>query len=446
MAIIRRIFNIILITAAANAVLLAAWYQIKPGSQILMYVAAALVILFVSIFPARVRNSVRRLRSIKKGHELIIIFSVTFLLNTAANIAAGVLLLPDTIKWWVLVINGAAGLLAALVLLIGALSRVFLTSLQLGIKWRVLIFLFWWVPVVNVFLLHKVSRLIRLEYELESVKNELNETRTESEICKTKYPILMVHGVFFRDFRYFSYWGRIPKELKRNGAFIHLGEQQSASSVRDSAAELAEKIEKIVTQTGCEKVNIIAHSKGGLDSRYAVSCLGMDKYVATLTTVNTPHRGCMFADHLLKKAPEGLKNGLARKYNAALKKLGDKDPDFIAAITDLTAESCKRINEEAPDREGVRYRSVASKMNSWTGGKFPLNFSHLIVSPHDGENDGLVSVESARWGEDFRLLTVRGNRGISHGDMIDLNRENIPGFDIREFYVDLVRELKAMGA
>jgi triacylglycerol lipase len=36
-------------------------------------------------------------------------------------------------------------------------------------------------------------------------------------------------------------------------------------------------------------------------------------------------------------------------------------------------------------------------------------------------------------------------RGISHADMIDLNRENISGFDVREFYVQLVADLKRRG-
>ena len=57
-------------------------------------------------------------------------------------------------------------------------------------------------------------------------------------------------------------------------------------------------------KTGCGKVNIIAHSKGGLDSRYAISKLGSDKYVASLTTINTPHHGCLFAEYLLNTAPE----------------------------------------------------------------------------------------------------------------------------------------------
>jgi triacylglycerol lipase len=54
-------------------------------------------------------------------------------------------------------------------------------------------------------------------------------------------------------------------------------------------------------------------------------------------------------------------------------------------------------------------------------------------------------VEAARWGSAFTLLEPPENRGISHGDMIDLNRENIDGFDVREFYVGLVASLKERG-
>ena len=43
------------------------------------------------------------------------------------------------------------------------------------------------------------------------------------------------------------------------------------------------------------------------------------------------------------------------------------------------------------------------------------------------------------------FLTTNTKRGISHGDMIDLNRENIAEFDVREFYVQLVNMLKVHG-
>ena len=58
----------------------------------------------------------------------------------------------------------------------------------------------------------------------------------------------------FRDIRFFNYWGRIPKELEKNGATIYYGEQQSALGVAESAAEISERIKKIINETGCEKV------------------------------------------------------------------------------------------------------------------------------------------------------------------------------------------------
>ena len=84
-------------------------------------------------------------------------------------------------------------------------------------------------------------------------------------------------------------------------------------------------------------------------------------------------------------------------------------------------------------------------MNGAFSGRFPLNMSYPMVKHFDGANDGLVSVDSMKWGGNFIYLTVPDGRGISHGDMIDLNRENISGFDMREFYVKLVHDLKEMG-
>ena len=323
--------------------------------------------------------------------------------------------------------------------------RVYLTSVQLGLKHRVLAALCGWIPFVNIWYLAKIIRITSDEVEFETEKWELDAVRAESEVCKTKYPILMVHGVFFRDYRYVNYWGRIPKELMRNGATVYYGQQQSAASVEDSGRELAQRIRQIVDETGCEKVNIIAHSKGGLDSRAAIAHFGMAPYVATLTTINTPHRGCIFAEYLLGKVPEAARQKIAAAYNSTMKKLGDEDPDFLAAVTDLTESACLARNQVTPDDPDVVYESVMSYCEKAVHGKFPLNMTHPIVKHFDGRNDGLVSVESAKWGERFTLLEPTGKRGISHGDVVDLNRENISGFDIREFYVNLAANLKQRG-
>jgi triacylglycerol lipase len=54
---------------------------------------------------------------------------------------------------------------------------------------------------------------------------------------------------------------------------------------------------------------------------------------------------------------------------------GDENPDFLAAVRDLTASSCKKLNDMVPDAPGIFYQSVGSKLNKASGGKFPLNFS-----------------------------------------------------------------------
>ena len=241
-----------------------------------------------------------------------------------------------------------------------------------------------------------------------------------------------------------NYWGRISKELTKNGAEIYYGRQQSSNSVCKSAEELKENILKIINDTGCEKVNIIAHSKGGLDARYAISCLGLSNYVASLTTINTPHRGCRYVDFLLNKIPDGFKNYIARKYNKTFIKLGDKNPDFLSGVTDLTEEKCSEFNKNVTDIDGVLYQSVTSKMKNMFSAGFPLNMGYVFAKIFDGENDGLVGVSSAKWGNFLGTLTA-GRKGISHGDVVDLTRRDIKGYDVCEFYVELVKKLKERG-
>ena len=322
---------------------------------------------------------------------------------------------------------------------------VYLTSTQLGVKLRIIGIICGMMPIANLVVLFFIIKTTTAECLFETEKERINAQRKGLKVCATKYPILLVHGVFFRDTKYFNYWGRIPRELEINGASIFYGNHSSAASVADSAAELKERIDEILAQAGADKVNIIAHSKGGLDCRYAIAKLGIADRVASLTTVNTPHKGCLFADHLLTKIPINIKDKVARAYNSALKKFGEAEPDFLAAVGDLTDVSCNRLNDELPAPEGIYCQSIGSVLTKATGGKFPLNFSYPLVKHFSGENDGLVSVDSFEWGERFTLLKNSKKRGISHGDMIDLNRENIDGFDVREFYVNLVGELKNKG-
>ncbi len=136
---------------------------------------------------------------------------------------------------------------------------------------------------------------------------------------------------------------------------------------------------------------------------------------------------------------------IARRYNGALLIMGDKQPDFCRAVADLTVAACTERNACLPDAPTVFYQSISSRMRGMTAAPFPLCLTHLLVRCFSADNDGLVDVASAEWGSTYQVLEPKGRRGISHGDMIDLYRKNIRGFDVREFYVGLVKNLKERG-
>lgn len=414
-------------------------------SKIIWGIVLTIFFIALNVSPSFVNRNlpIRRLRICADGCELLILF--LFSTGASALYLLGILSshLDNDIKGWI--INLLMVILIESVVFWNGIIRVYCTSFQIGLKWRIIGITCGWIPIIHLFTLGKIISIASRESKFESEKVIINSKRENDKLCSTKYPILLVHGVFFRDYKYFNYWGRIPKELERNGAILYYGNHQSASSVADSAEELAVRIKQVIEESGYEKVNIIAHSKGGLDCRYAISALGMNSRVASLTTINTPHRGCIFADYLLDKIPQSVKDKVALGYNVTLKKIGDEQPDFISAVNDLTASACVYLNEKLKDLPDVYYQSVGSKLNHASEGRFPLNFSTRLVKYFDGPNDGLVAESSFEWGECYTFITTEGNRGVSHGDMIDLNRENIRDFDVREFYVNLVHDLKKKG-
>ncbi len=432
------LFCAVLIFIAANTYLLSAYYPFpRPLAVLFFLVANALPLVSFRRYPKF------KFRVCNHGLACLKIF----LLSTAGTVALQLYALCSSLYAnWVKALLGIllCTLVEALIFWNGILC-VYLTSVQLGIKLRILGAVFGMIPPVNLYFLGKIIHTVSAEITCETALHERNLARRDEQVCHTKYPLLLVHGVFFRDSVNFNYWGRIPKELLANGATVFYGNHQSAASIAASAGELAERIKQIVAETGCEKVNIIAHSKGGLDCRYAIEHCGIADCVASLTTINTPHRGCQFADYLLEKVSSSVKEKVALTYNKVLHKIGDPNPDFLAAVSDLTSERVRALTDSLPVPEGIYCQSVGSKLNRTTGGKFPLNFSYPLVKYFDGANDGLVGEDSFRFGETYTFLTTTGKRGISHGDVIDLNRENIRGFDVREWYIKLVQELKEKG-
>ncbi len=407
---------------------------------------AAVVILSVLhlIFPLRPARPAKGLRIALCHHGLIQLrlFWIGFVLSTVYHIAL-FFALPQTdrsIFYWSLLLS--FGLLA--LTYVNGVFFVSVSSLYLGIQGRLRLLAFGWIPFANLCFLWGP-----METVAEEVDNFVIRAKWKAEQpCATRYPILLVHGVFFRDSHWFNYWGRIPGALSDAGAKIYYGNHPSAMSVEKSGKWLSERIQQIVATTGCEKVNIIAHSKGGLDCRYALTYCDAAPYVASLTTVNSPHAGCAFADALLKKASEKVRLAVSGAYNKTLSKLGDEDPDFLEAVTDLTVERCALRNAsyaENPLPPEIYCQSFGTVMKRGRGGVFPLNFTYHLAKYYQGANDGLVGVDSFPFGERSTLIQVKGKHGLSHADIVDLYRKNSDHFDVLDFYIRMVEELKNKG-
>lgn len=444
---IKKLFVIFYIPAAANIPLLI-YYYYKNGGNILLLVLISMMVFilwgYINIFPYKKEKYARkRLRIMMGGRALCFYSFYGFLAQIGIIVFLYPLLREKINNSEILWFNGLYALGINFFLFFNGIIRIFFTSKWLSFRKRVLLILTIWIPFINILVLFYILRIIKWEYEFECYKVSLRETRAESDMCKTKYPIILVHGVGFRDFRHFNYWGRIPRELIRYGASIYYGNQEAFGTIEYNGEDIKKKILEVIEKTGCEKVNIIAHSKGGLDSRYAISILGMDKYTASLTTISTPHRGCLFVDKMCR-LPEKLHRGVAKFYDNMFKRLGDKNPDFYGATHQFTTHNSKEFNEKVIDSPEVYYQSYISVMKDCLSDVL-LTIPYCFIKKVDEENDGLVSISSAKWGNFKGVIRNKYHRGISHGDIIDLKRQDYKGFDVIEFYIQLVSELKEMG-
>lgn len=440
------------IPAALNFPLLCGWllrtevfsaYQ-RVWSMVLLCILIFYLWVRLNVFPIMDgRNTGLRLKAMIGGSTIL----YSHIYGTLVEIVIAVLCILYRerlgINGWLLTFDVVYGFGCCLFLFFNGILRVFLTSKRLSILRRVLILLVLWIPVVNWVMWYYTARLVREEYEYAYEKKLLEATRQDSEMCKTKYPLILVHGIAFRDSRYFNYWGRIPRALYQKGATIYYGNQEALGTIEYNAQDIRACIEKVIEETGAPKVNIIAHSKGGLDARYAISVLGMGDRVASLTTMCTPHRGCKFAD-TATKVPLPIYRVIARAFDKVFGKYGDKNPDFYTATKQFCTAPSAAFNERVLDVPGVYYQSYASVMKGFFSDSL-LCIPYFFIRRCDGDNDGLVSVESAMWGNFKGTFRNRYRRGISHGDMIDLKREDYKGFDVVETYLGIVAELKSMG-
>ncbi len=324
---------------------------------------------------------------------------------------------------------------------------------------------------------------------------ELNdiETKSDASLCSTlgffcpadpifpnpngdatRHPIVLAHGFNGSPD---NEWGVNPliiDALEDDGHQVYIAQVSPFKSVSIRGTELADEIDRALAQFDAEKVNIIAHSMGGLDSRFAISSLGYDDRVASLVTISTPHGGSYVADAALGLIPgllDDAVNFVVELYAGFItsEELAN-DSDLRAAFTSLAESNAAAFAAENPDADGVYYQSWAGLSNV---GRIALDSD---IAPcvadggamhlSDGErdfmdlrlvlgaaivahgtallaNDGMTTVESARWG-DFKGC-IPADHYDEIGQVGDVGPQRATGFDAAAFFRTIAFDLAQRG-
>jgi len=273
-----------------------------------------------------------------------------------------------------------------------------------------------------------------------------------STSCKTKYPIVMAHGMgaTTKILGIIDYWNRIPGALRDEGATVYITSVNCMDSTANKAQAFKTQFLQIKAVTGAAKLNVIGHSHGTIYTRYAISNLGLYPYVASHTSIAGPHRGSVIADVILGIIPNPCQPLVGAALDFVYAWLfGDTNPNSLQNGRDVTRSyMINTFNPNTPNMSGIYYQSAAAKIkmmaidarNWYFIGTWP------ILLAVEGANDGLVSVNSAKWGT-FRG-TYEGawySAGVDHLNIVDQPFGITPGFDAPKFYQDLVADLKNRG-
>jgi len=265
-------------------------------------------------------------------------------------------------------------------------------------------------------------------------------------------PIILAHGIARFDILirsdndletdHLNYWKNIRKILKEKNYVSHHTHVGWAGNVNKRAEALADQVRAYIGDNHFTKVNIVAHSMGGLDARVAIAKFGLAPHIASLTTLHTPHHGSTFADW-------GFETGAAGLFTRLLELTGIDAEGF----KDLTTTACETRNRELDDFEnkninGIKYFTYAGYQSA-DNIFLPLIPSYKIIKKREGRNDGLVSVRSAMWKKEFCCgidnfdhLNVLGWWDISEKDYIFGGKSRMAfEEEIKNFYFALASRL-----
>jgi triacylglycerol lipase len=252
----------------------------------------------------------------------------------------------------------------------------------------------------------------------------LRRVRRASGRVGPRHPVVLLHGLLGFDELVLgptrvAYFRGLTERLRRVGADVHRPRVSRTAAIAARGAQLAARIEALPAK----RVNVIAHSMGGLDARWAIARLGLAERVASLVTIGTPHRGSPLAD---------LGAGLGEKLG--VRRVLDGLGMDVAAFQDLTTPRMAAFNRKVRDARGVWYASVVAHADGWSTSPL-LWATHRYLSARAGPNDGLVPLASQAWGE--VLLKLEADHFAQIGWSLR--------FDAAELFEEILRELRARG-
>jgi len=206
-----------------------------------------------------------------------------------------------------------------------------------------------------------------------------------------RHPLVLVHGILGFDSIGVGkvkqhYFRGVAHALEAIGVKCYVPRLPALGSVPERAERLAAYIRALPEP----RVNIVAHSMGGLDARYAISRLGLGDKVASLVTVGTPHHGSPLADLAAEGPARWVREWFARVGTPS------------EAVEWLTTHSAARFNSDVPDDPRVLYASVVCRAPSGLWRSNPLLVpTHMYLRKRSGTNDGVVPTDSQKWGHIF---------------------------------------------
>jgi len=270
-----------------------------------------------------------------------------------------------------------------------------------------------------------------------------------SENCDTKFtrnPIVLMHGMGGFDSAFFNlvnYFQGVEENLINQGYNVHTTEVAMFNDSTYRGNEVESQLMEILETTGARKIDIIAHSQGGLDARYFISTKGHGADVAVVAMLATPHKGSIVADVLLGNVTGISQDIIVGLLDFFANLIDGSEADVRDALNFITRDHMTNVfNPQNPDDPRVKYWSWAgitcnlltNDCNENLGHDrvgLELSITYGIIKNGDesegyGPNDGMVQYKSAEYGE------FMGYVSADHADEIGQFKSG--DFDHKKFY------------